>query len=504
MGLPQVGVRQENRSAGEQVNELRGRINDLNQEREREELRDPHRANELEQRMMQFQKTLEALEAKTEGKKVVGRLLLDDESPLVREVMVVTLPPKYVVPALVYEGKTDPNHHVEKFNEMTGIQGLNDFQRCHVFPLTIEGQAREWYRRLNKGSIGNFKELCALFAVRCRGSCIPEQDTSKLKKLVQREFESLRSFVTRYHKEVTDLGAFDHPDALEGLKKGLRINRLWNSLYSKGITTYAEAYDHVKLDMKTEDAEEEKRRMEMQTGGPMRKGDLRRRGDNFGYGSRMNTGRGREGGNNYGRNQRENRVRDYNRLPPPVDQRGLRSDNGVNLLEQSGRYTPLNTSRAEIYAAIKDKGLLTPPKQIVRGLGGSAHHKYCEFHKVTGHGTVDCIDLKEQIEWLVQNQYLKEYVDDQERGRRRGDIIDNVAMMIMGGPTLAGDSNRSRRNYSRYSLKSFEVNFNVPAPKKQRVQRVPIMFTDEDEEAVAHPHEDALIVKVVLAGQELN
>ena len=91
-------------------------------------------------------------------------------------------------------------------------------------------------------------------------------------------------------------------------------------------------------------------------------------------------------------------------MPPPVDRRRLKYDNGVNLLEQSGRYTLLNRSRVEIYTAIKDKGLLTPPKQIVRGLGGSAHHKYCEFHKVTRHGTVDCIDLKEQIEWLVQNQ----------------------------------------------------------------------------------------------------
>ena len=133
MRLPQVEVRQENRSAGEQVNELRGRINYLNQEREREELRDPHRANELEQRMMQFQKTLEALKAKTEGKKVVGRLLLDDESPLIREVMAVTLPPKYVVPALVYEGKNDPNDHVEKFNEMTEIQGLMIFKSAVFF-----------------------------------------------------------------------------------------------------------------------------------------------------------------------------------------------------------------------------------------------------------------------------------------------------------------------------------------------------------------------------------
>ena len=44
---------------------------------------------------------LEALEAKMKGKKVVGRLLLDDEYPLVLEVMAVTLPPKYVVPAVV-------------------------------------------------------------------------------------------------------------------------------------------------------------------------------------------------------------------------------------------------------------------------------------------------------------------------------------------------------------------------------------------------------------------
>ena len=119
------------------MNKLRRRINDLNHEKEREELRNPQRANELEQRMLQFKKKLEALEAKTEGKKVVGRLLLNDEYPLITKVMAVTLPTKYVVPVVVYEGKTDSNHHVESVNEMIGIQGLNDFQRCRVFPLTL-------------------------------------------------------------------------------------------------------------------------------------------------------------------------------------------------------------------------------------------------------------------------------------------------------------------------------------------------------------------------------
>ena len=41
MGRPQVGVQHDNKSAGEQVNELREIINDLNHEREREDLRNP-------------------------------------------------------------------------------------------------------------------------------------------------------------------------------------------------------------------------------------------------------------------------------------------------------------------------------------------------------------------------------------------------------------------------------------------------------------------------------
>lgn len=79
----------------------------------------------------------------------------------------------------------------------------------------------------------------------------------------------------------------------------------------------------------------------------------------------------------------------------PIDWRVSKSNLRVNLVEQGERYTPLNTSKVEIYVAIKDKGLLTPPKPIIEGLGGSAHHKYCEFHKVSEHGIVDCIDLKE-------------------------------------------------------------------------------------------------------------
>lgn len=76
--------------------------------------------------MVQSQKTLKAFKAKAESKKVVGKLLFDNESPLTPEVMAVALPLKYVVLALVYGGQIDPNHHVERFNKIIKIKGLND------------------------------------------------------------------------------------------------------------------------------------------------------------------------------------------------------------------------------------------------------------------------------------------------------------------------------------------------------------------------------------------
>ena len=49
------------------MNELRGRINDLNHEREREELRNPQWANELEQQMLQFQKNSRGIRGENRG-----------------------------------------------------------------------------------------------------------------------------------------------------------------------------------------------------------------------------------------------------------------------------------------------------------------------------------------------------------------------------------------------------------------------------------------------------
>ncbi|XP_052291856.1 uncharacterized protein LOC127900699 [Citrus sinensis] len=76
--------------------------------------------------------------------------------------------------------------------------------------------------------------------------------------------------------------------------------------------------------------------------------------------------------------------------------------------------------------------------------------------------------------------------------------------VIAGGPTLAGDSNRSRKNYAKYAMTSKEVFFNTPAAKRVRVRQVPIIWTDEDEEGILYPHEDALVIKVTAASKKFD
>ena len=83
--------------------------------------------------------------------------MLNSESPLSAEIMSAVVSRDFCFPDLKYAGRTDPLVHIERFNDITGVQGLFQAQRYIVFPLTLEGRACEWYQRLPRGSIRAFE-----------------------------------------------------------------------------------------------------------------------------------------------------------------------------------------------------------------------------------------------------------------------------------------------------------------------------------------------------------
>ena len=65
--------------------------------------------------------------------------MLDDQSPLSAEIMSAVIPRDFFFPYLKYSGRTDALVHIECFNDISGVHGLSQAQRCRVFPLSLEG-----------------------------------------------------------------------------------------------------------------------------------------------------------------------------------------------------------------------------------------------------------------------------------------------------------------------------------------------------------------------------
>ena len=95
--------------------------------------------------------------------------------------------------------------------------------------------------------------MCQELAEQFRGAVAPEDDMMELMGIKQEEHESLRDFVKRYHRVVLDLGAFNHPQALRGLKKGVRIGRLYYNLRSPLVQSYSVGYEQARRDIEIEE-----------------------------------------------------------------------------------------------------------------------------------------------------------------------------------------------------------------------------------------------------------
>lgn len=83
--------------------------------------------------------------------------------------------------------------------------------------------------------------------------------------------------------------------------------------------------------------------------------------------------------------------------------------------------TPLETQIGQILQYIHHTHLLNIPKSIEVQLGTKSD-KWCDYHRTKGHETIECRNLKIEIEKLIQRGHLMKYVYDryeEKRGRAR-------------------------------------------------------------------------------------
>jgi hypothetical protein len=473
------------------------------QEQQQEQQQEQHQEQEGETKGENTRITVEEPSAKLEQEikamkiqmgemkdKFKGRAAknLDDlvhttDSPFTKAVISFPLPSKFRMPSLeTFDGSKDPLNHLESFKTVMCLQGVPDEIMCRAFPTILKGPARVWFKKIAPSSVGSFAQLSRLFFNHFIDGQRYGRLTTHLLNIKQKEGETLRSYLTRFNKETLLVDGADNKIVLTAFISGLQSGDFLFSVYKDPPSTMTEMMYEAQRYMNGEEA----LLARDQTIGKKRKWE--------------HPDRPAESHEIRPKAQRNRNRRQEDR-----------SGRGFN--ERSNHFTPLNAPVDHIFMQIRNDPTLKWPSKLLTDPNKRLRDKYCCFHRDHGHNTEDCYDLKRQIEELIKQGKLQRFV---ERGQREGrpqgarQLRTPVEALprppppplgeihvITGGMAAGGTSRSSRKAYAR---QIYNVLVTQKTDKKQRLEDLPITFTEEDARKVFHPHDDALVVTLEIAG----
>ena len=148
--------------------------------------------------------------------------------------------------------------------------------------------------------------------------------------------------------------------------------------------------------------------------------------------------------------------------------------------------------------------------------------RYCEFHRDYVHHTADCIQLKKEIKYLIRRGYLRRFIalENQPQNQAQNQVPAQQPPppprqtttqhqhplgeihVISGGFSGGGESSSARKAHLR-SIRSAEV------VEVQAVSKLPrldtfITFSDSYLEGSQHPHDEPLVIRVVVANKTVH
>ena len=144
--------------------------------------------------------------------------------------------------------------------------------------------------------------------------------------------------------------------------------------------------------------------------------------------------------------------------------------------------------------------------------------RYCEFHRDYGHRTDDCIQLRKEIEYLIRRGYLRLFIAHEGQAQNQAQAQQppppprqitsrhqqplGEIHVISGGFAGGGESSYARKAHL-CSIRSGEV-MEVQAVSKLSRLDTSITFSDSDLEGCQHPHDDPLVIRVVVANKTVH
>ena len=183
----------------------------------------------------------------------------------------------------------------------------------------------------------------------------------------------------------------------------------------------------------------------------------------------------------------------------------------------SQRFTPLTASVSQVLHEVRNEQFLRWPTQMKSDPATRDNTKYCEFHRDYEHRTDNCIQLRREIEYLIQRGYLRRFISPRKQAQNQTQNQSQAPTqqpplqhqqplgeihVISGGFAGGGESSSARKAHLR-SIRSANMGEVQAVSKLPRIDTT-ITFSDSDLEGCQHPHDDPLVVNAIVANTTVH
>ncbi|GJU76142.1 reverse transcriptase domain-containing protein [Tanacetum coccineum] len=264
-----------------------------------------------------------------------------------------------------YDGTGDPEDHLKVFQASAQVERWAMPTWCHMFNSTLIGAARVWFDELPPKSIDSYKDLKPAFLAYFMQQKKHVKDPVEIHNIKQRDGETIEEFMERFKVEIGRIKGASECMKISGYMHGVNNPELTKRLNERVPKTLEEMMTTTTAFIRRKTAAASKKKVYT----PWKPQDQSKR-------------------------HTSERRSDFRNQPR--DGRG------------SNKFTPLNRTPKEIFAA--ESGKFKPPPPMVPPPDKRSSNKFCEFHNDKGHSTDECMQLKKQIKELLWHRVTRQKV----------------------------------------------------------------------------------------------
>ncbi|XP_073313503.1 uncharacterized protein [Primulina huaijiensis] len=154
-----------------------------------------------------------------------------------------------------YDGHTDPEEHLGRFENAALLHQYSNRVRCRVFLGTLVRSAQQWFNTLQPNSIQSFDDFSTAFLHRFASSKSHQINYLSLFVMKQQEAETLREFVLRLNSAALEIPEANPDIIISAFTQGLRGGEFFKLLVKKPPSSYDDLLARAEKYINLEDAQ---------------------------------------------------------------------------------------------------------------------------------------------------------------------------------------------------------------------------------------------------------